>query len=145
MVFAVGEPQRTLKEVVASEYWDAALITLDTCTFVSHQELEHGIFKCQYPGHKVTGAGTLSLVGKIARGMSNHTTANQLVDVLLIDVATFFAAKANTGLTQAIHNAERDQEWLILPLDPSQGVSGELTAKLDDGCISNFECFRFQP
>jgi hypothetical protein len=72
---------------------------------------------------------------------------NHLVQVLLIDVVSYLQHQIDTGyigLNDALEKATQDSEWLILPLDPSYGVPGELTSKLDDGCISDFERYRFE-
>ncbi len=65
------------------------------------------------------------------------------VSILLVDVVSFLAAQANPSLAVALKNAERDEEWLVLPLDPAPEIPGELTSALNDGClVHDFEKFQ---
>jgi len=63
--------------------------------------------------------------------------------ILLIDTYNFLINKNNikSEMNQAIFKAERDNEWLILPLN-SFGISGEFTSKLDINCISEKRIFK---
>jgi hypothetical protein len=142
MMYAAVEQKRPLLKVGVSEYWDAALTTLDTNNFVSRREVEQGMFVCRYSGRKLIGNHSLPIVQKIARAVANRKNGSQLVEILLVDVARFLDKYTQPDISEAINNSHRDQEWLVLPLEPSEGVLGQLTSKLDDGCIADFECFR---
>jgi hypothetical protein len=67
------------------------------------------------------------------------------VRLVLFDVATMLRSAKEAGVgsfAEAIQNAERDAEWLLLPADPFSGQAGaELTSLLDDSCISRREKF----
>lgn len=128
MTFAAGPEGHTLN-LTYEELWDGAVITIDTRLFSSWQEVEPGIYRCTYHGRMMI------------------PEKNHLVQVLLIDVVSYLQHQIDTGyigLNDALEKATQDSEWLILPLDPSYGVPGELTSKLDDGCISDFERYRFE-
>lgn len=143
MAFAAGKDLRPLVPTDA-EAWDCAVITLDTHTFTTRQEIERGLFHCTYPGRIVIRDLRLD-VGNIARIFSNAPYQGRPIPVLLIDVAAYIRhqiSAGQAGLNNALAKASRDAEWLILPLDLSEGVPGELTAMLDDGCITRFQRYR---
>jgi hypothetical protein len=62
---------------------------------------------------------------------------------LLVDSFEYLKNKYNSksDFQQAILNAERDNEWLILTLNYF-GFTGELTSKLDNNCITEKRIFR---
>ena len=67
----------------------------------------------------------------------------QVATVLVIDTAAVLRAQSKYhDYAQAIANAERDGEWLVLPFDTPERIPGELTALLDDGCIERVEFLR---
>lgn len=128
MTFAAGPEGHNLIPTY-EDPWDAAVITLDTDLFDNYQQVEPGVYRCTYPGQ----------MGAQGQGHPVH--------VLLIDVVSHLRhhiCTGHEGLNDALEKATRDSEWLILPLDPSNGAPGELTAMLDDGCIANFEWYRFE-
>jgi hypothetical protein len=63
--------------------------------------------------------------------------------ILLIDTYKYLKNKNNSKsyLNEAIFKAERDSEWLILPLNPFE-FYGEFTSKLDINCITEKRIFR---
>jgi hypothetical protein len=63
--------------------------------------------------------------------------------ILLIDCFEFLKNKHSSApeFKQALVNAERDKEWLILPMN-SFGSEGELTSKLDNNCITEKRIFK---
>lgn len=63
--------------------------------------------------------------------------------ILLVDSFEYLKNKYDTksDFQQAILNAERDNEWLILPLNSFE-FTGELTSKLDNNCITEKRIFR---
>jgi hypothetical protein len=127
-IFAAGPEGHGLIQIY-DEPWDGAVITIDTGLFSSRQQVEPGIYRCTYHGRMVV------------------RDKNHLVQVLLIDVVSYLQHHidtGHTGLNDALEKATRDSEWLILPLDPSDDPPGELTSKLDDGCIADFERYRFE-
>ena len=80
------------------------------------------------------------------RQVDNAHRVGQSVEILLIDVVSFLCAqieKTKEDLSTAIANAKRDTEWFVLPTDYAVEIPGEFTSKLDDGCIKDFDCFRF--
>ncbi|MDO8273032.1 MAG: hypothetical protein Q7U82_14145 [Gammaproteobacteria bacterium] len=143
MEFSSADTQKILEKVAPNEQWACSLITLEASRFIDRQTLAHGIFKCRYQGRIVGGDQFLSLPESILRALSNEVSQNSLIQILLINVVGFLHSIRGVELAEAIHKAEKDQEWLVLPLDPCTEVPGELTSKLDDGCISEFECFQF--
>jgi hypothetical protein len=143
--FASGRSQMKL-EPVDSAPWDAALITLDTGRFTNCEELEDGVYRCEYPGWAFTENSQLSDPMRLLRNLTNAPHSGRLVRILLIDVVSFLRAQAATAresLVEATENAKRYSEWLVLPIDQPPDLQGELTAKLDDACIRCFERFRF--
>ncbi len=128
MIFAAGPEEHSLF-LVQEEPWNTAVIILDTVRFNSCQQVEEGIYQCTYPG-------------RMAVKDTDHP-----IHVLLIVVVSYLRHHIRTShadLNDALEKAIRDSEWLILPLDPSEGAPSELTAMLDDGCISDFERYRFE-
>lgn len=85
--------------------------------------------------------------GTIARNISNAPRAGSPVPALLIDVVGYIrhqiSAVGCSDMDGALQKAMSDFEWLILPMDRCENVPGELTSKLDDACISRFECYKF--
>lgn len=63
--------------------------------------------------------------------------------ILLVDSFEYLKNKydSKSDFQQAILNAERDNEWLILPLNYF-GFTWELTSKLDNNCITEKRIFR---
>lgn len=63
--------------------------------------------------------------------------------ILLIDCFEFLKNKhrSEPDFRQALLNAERDKEWLILPMNLF-GANGELTSKLDNNCITEKRIFK---
>lgn len=145
--FATSNSKSGFKKVKLDENWDAGLITLDTTKFVRCREIETGVFKCQYQSRTHTVNPCLSTEATnreiIEAAVSSLIAATKLIDILLIDVVNLLRTRKNTNLAQAIANAERDSEWIVLPLEPAQDIPGEFTARLDDGCISSFERFKY--
>ena len=146
MAFASGKSGKDLKPVESGGSWDAALITLDTRNFTKYVELEIGVYRCLYL-RKHISASQLSIPELIMRSFNNAKLVGQPVEILLIDVVSFLCAqqaeKTKEDLSKAIANAKRDAEWLVLPTGYAVEIPGELTSKLDDGCIKDFDCFRF--
>ncbi len=128
MIFAAGlEGHRLIP--TQEEPWDTSIVSLDTDLFNSCQQVEPGVYRCTYDGQ----------MGLKAQRRPVH--------VLLIDVVSYlryYICTGHAGLNDALEKATRDSEWLILPLDPSEGAPGELTAMLDDGCIADFERYKFE-
>ncbi|MEC4678298.1 MAG: hypothetical protein VST69_06040 [Nitrospirota bacterium] len=144
-VFAEGKSGKKLK-LVDKGHWDAALIRLDTQKFSKIKELEVGVFCCSYPGNSVEGGDNLTLEERIMRQQSNVHCAGQPSSILLINVISFLSAQfkaTGENFSKALKNARKDSEWLVLPLGPATDIPGELTSKLDDGCL-NYSFDRFQ-
>jgi hypothetical protein len=119
-------------------------MTLDTRVFTTRRELECGVYYCTYPGRIPVRDNRLN-VGNIARLLSNAPQEGRPIRVLLMDVATYLQqhiSACQPSLQEALAKATHNSEWLILPLDPSEGAAGELTAMLDDACITTFERYR---
>ena len=128
MTFAAGQEPHCLIPTY-EEPWDAAVITVDTGLFSSSEQVDQGVYQCTYPRRMPARY----------KGSTIH--------VLLIDVVAYLRyhmCTGHAGLNDAFEKATRDSEWLILPLDPCEDAPGELTAKLDDGCVAEFERYRFE-
>jgi hypothetical protein len=65
--------------------------------------------------------------------------------VLLVDTVAVLHDHDRSIYGKAIENAERDSEWLVLPVDFLPSIPGEFTARLDDGCIEEVEFLRSAP
>lgn len=110
-----------------AEPWDFAVLTFDTATLIadSIKEIDTGIYSAIF----------------------NPTCKEFLpiYNVILIDAYSHLTKinSANSNLTTAIENADRDKEWLILPANPF-GNNGELTSKLDTNCIIDKRVFRYE-
>lgn len=143
--FASGRSSKRLEPVDGSP-WDAALMTLDTDLFTSCAEVTNGVYRCTYSGKNIFGSSQLSIAENVARQLNNAPHAGCSVEILVIDVVSFLRTSPNPSrhvVPNAIANAERDSEWLVLPINLSEGVAGEFTGLLDDACIVGFERFRF--
>lgn len=138
--FATGGQDRKL-EPHAGHQWDTSLIVLDTDK-LNAQEAEAGIYLCQYQSNinATTQSSTLSIVESIFRSLGKAQDGQH--SALLVDVATYLRAM-RPAMSEAISNAMRDKEWLILPTDRPSGLNGELAAKLDDGCVVEFQRFKY--
>lgn len=67
------------------------------------------------------------------------------VSMLLVDAYTVLTNDPRRSLyEQAIHNADRDKEWLIFPTTPVLFENGtvEYTALLDGACLTSIEKYR---
>ena len=148
MVFASGPCGHKLKPSINDASWDTSLITLETQRFKKIEKLENGVFRCSYLGHLPNGGSNLSVPQHIIRQFAKSNHAGKLSTIVLIDVVSFFDSqkfKSSLNLNYAIKNAKRDSEWLVIPIDHAPDIPGELTSKLDDGCIHSFKCFQFKP
>ena len=84
-------------------------------------------------------------MGAIARELAEHGRTGTDVRIIILDAVTVLGDAQSRGagdFRDAIANADRDHEWLLLPADPFSSAGGmELTAVLDDSCISRREKF----
>lgn len=124
--FYYGSNNRQHDEVYEyTETWDFAVITLDTTSLMpaSLKKIDTGIYSAQF-----------------------LPTCNEFLptyNLILIDAYSHLKniGGTNSDFTQAIENADKDKEWLILPAHPF-GYNGELTAKLDTNCISDKRVYK---
>jgi hypothetical protein len=142
--FARGEASDKALERAApdSSEWDTAIFTFDCSRLSAVDELAEGFLCCRYPHRSVP----LS-VGGLGRCMMDDDRDSIEVPVLLVDVLSALAAvdSEDPAVLEAQRKARRDQEWLMLPLEPhTNELNGSvaLTALLDDSCISDREKFR---
>lgn len=143
----VAGPEKHRLVPANPERWDSAVVTLDTTRFTASLELETGLYRCTYPGRVPVLFDSRLTGDTIARFVANAPEQGRPIHILLIDVASYLRQQISggrAGLEDTLGKATRDSEWLILPLDPCDGAPGELTAALDDGCISTFERFKFE-
>lgn len=119
--------------------WDTAILTLDTRRLSTKEEEGVGIYRCTFK-HRREISSTWTVLSH-ALEIEENNRGDAPVSVMFIDVLTVLNALPGRTeeVAQAIRKAERDHEWLILPLDPFEG---QLTAKLDDSCISRKEKFK---
>jgi len=141
--FAAG-PSKLELYPATDKKWDAALITLDTQKVTSTEELEKGVFKCQFMKINPIESSWLTLLERVSRIVSNKDQAGTLSTIMLIDATTYLKSIGTRSRAKAIANAEKDAEWLVLPLDRPDELSSELTSVLYDGCISKFEPLLFK-
>lgn len=129
--------------------WDAAIITIDTNCFNLQKQYAPGMFKCTYalkPNRHCGLELSDTLAYQIPRQLADIYRKGRAVSVLLVDVVSFLNDQSTKGAYNhetASNNATRDTEWLVLPLDPVEGISGENTAALDISCISKFESLKW--
>lgn len=140
--FAAGPTKVELKSI-ESDPWDTCLMTLCTDCFIAEPEqLEIGAYKCIYRGLAPRRIDALPLAEYIAATVAVLSQTRPNIEILLVNVERFLTEKAQAVFQEALNNAQRDREWLVLPLDRFDPGSPELTSKLDDACITTFERFR---
>ncbi len=134
--FATGGRDRTL-EPYDGHHWDTSLTVIDTGR-LNAQEIETGAYRCQYRSRSkpIDYSSPTSIFGAIGKSQDPQHSA------LLINVATYLKARS-PAMEAAIANAMRDKEWLILPMDMPPEVNGQLTSKLESGCVSQFQTFKY--
>lgn len=144
--FAGGESKLRLKPS-DSDNFDSAIFVLNTEKFTDVRLISPGVFLCSYPSKSVTGAQNLPIGNSILRALSAFKNPASTSTLLLIDATTYLKQEASSNkmyFLSALKNAQRDEEWLALPLDLCEGVPGEFSALLDDGCLDHqFERFRY--
>lgn len=121
--YASGE--RDSYPVDIDEQWDFAIFKLDTSLFIpdSVSQLEIGVYQAEYnpvckefcPKYKIILIDVLSCLKNVCVSNMN---------------------------SDAITNADRDKEWLILPATFLPGIN-ELTFKLDTSCIIEKDVYCF--
>jgi hypothetical protein len=108
-----------------NEHWDFAILTLDTSLFIkeSINKIDAGIF--------------------VAEFLPTSKEFMPTFKVLLIDVVAYLKNIdiKEQDFEKTLENAERDKEWLILPINPFEG---QYTSKLDTGCFSDKQIFRIE-
>lgn len=144
--FAIGHSGKQLQRS-NQQNWDTLIVELDMNRLTHIQSLaagmDHYTFQ-ELPLQQNLIQIPLFPLG-LARQLAFQNRISSIRNILMIDVHQHLTQLQTTGQSisqQAISNAQRDQEVLILPLDPIQG-SGGSTALLDFGCISNIEYFKF--
>lgn len=132
-----GKSLHALSEDV--QEWDTAILTLNCQRLTVRRTNGPGFFVCSY-NHLAQPMTSMSMEA-ISRLIQDSYHQNSQVPVLLIDVLTALNAleTKDDAIREARYKAERDHEWLILPLEAFETA---LTALLDDSCISNREKFR---
>lgn len=138
--FACGSSGKSLLALPENApEWDTAILTLDCKRLKILREGSPGFFYCSYP-HRSQQIVNLS-VGAIARLAQDINRQDRLIPILLIDVLTVLneISSRTVEVLEAKRKAERDREWLVLPMEPFET---EYTALLDDSCISNKEKFQ---
>jgi hypothetical protein len=108
--------------------WNFAVFTFDTTKLMRStiKEIETGIYSAQFT--------------------PNCREFLPTFKVILIDASAHLSSISNENdiyLKKSIANAERDKEWLILPVSPF-GKDGEFTAKLDTYCISKKRMYKYE-
>ncbi|MDD5266549.1 MAG: hypothetical protein PHO08_05390 [Methylococcales bacterium] len=137
-------------EKINGDHWDAVIFEIDTSHLLSLKCLECGIYIGKYRAYLYRTTSS-DQIENILSDVKNHGNSNRerIVSIMLVDTVTYIRSKisTNSNLGKAMSKANRDKEWLILPLDEAldEGKpSGGLTSKMDGGCISNWEGFRFK-
>jgi hypothetical protein len=136
--FAVGDKDVGLTHCDGKQ-WDTSIITLGTDSVQEIQGIDEGIYICTYLSRQAASC-SLSFPEQVMRLFDKASQKRH--KVLLIDVATYLQANA-PSMRQAIENAMRDKEWLILPTDTPPELNGQFGAKLNDGCIVEFQKFKY--
>jgi hypothetical protein len=145
--FARGEDSSKALAPAApdSTEWDTSIFTFDCSRLSAVGKLAEGFLLCRYPHHP---QGTVPLsASAIGRMIMDHHRGGVEVPVVLVDVLSALAAadSEDPAVLEAQRKASCDQEWLVLPLEPHTNELNnrvELTALLDDSCISDREKFR---
>ena len=145
--FARGENSSKVLKPAApdSTEWCTSIFTFDCSRLSAVDKFAEGFLLCRYP-HRPQGTVPLS-ASALGRRMMDDDRDGIMVPVLLIDVLSALAANdsEDSAVLEAQRKARRDQEWLVLPLEPhTNELNGRvaLTALLDDSCISHREKFR---
>jgi hypothetical protein len=145
--FAAGKECRQLVSV-NSDPWDCLVLTTDTAQFATVEVLEEGAYRCLYPvtlrvDHQFPSGRFFSY--DLPRILSRRMRARRPVEVLVLDCISFLRrqSKDTRVSPEALCKAERDAEWLVLPIDQAEHIPGEFTAALDTSLLSGVERFRF--
>src|SRR5260221_10751178 len=146
--YALGEEAGVLVPLPCdAPEWGTSIFTFDSSRLDQYEQTSTGIYIATFSHRR---AADLPLpkfsMGAIARQLVDDATANTQVRLVVLDVATLLRdaqhRQHSKALVEAIGYAERDAEWLLLPADPFYGgAAAELTALLDDSCISTREKF----
>jgi hypothetical protein len=109
-----GSRHRKYEENFFDENWDFALFTLDESKLISIEQKDVGVFEVLFK--------------------SSFKEFLPTFKIFLFDVPKHLKSISNSDidLSEAISNAERDSEWLLLPAQPFQN---EFSSKLDTSCL----------
>lgn len=124
--YGCGGAKKEYYQTFSSDNWDFVLLALATSLFFKNSVIQIG-----------RGAYKASYIPLSREFLPLYT-------IVLIDVKTYLKEYKNyyNNFSESIYNAERDKEWLIYPTTPMLNNS-EFTSKLDMGCISEKETYRF--
>lgn len=145
--FAKG-PSAANKTLVAlppeTEPWETSILTFEWGRLQRVASVGAGVLVGEFPDDD-RYTTNVPLMAQIARKIeASKKPGVTMVRLLLIDVVTSLSHAASSGvsgLDSALAKARRDEEWLVLPMDPFPGAAGELTATLDDACLLPREKF----
>ncbi len=141
--FAIGHSGKSL-HLSNEQRWDAAIVEIDLngLSFISNYSvgMDHYSFMELGPQQSLI---QLSLEWILGRRLMFQGRSPATRNILVVDVHQHLSHLQSQGTQvnpQALANAHRDQEFLILPLDPLPGVVG-LTGLLDFGCATKIELY----
>lgn len=107
--------------------WKFAVMELDTSS-IKISMLETGVYE-----------------GLYKPSLTKFSQSDNLYRILLIDVASFLAASAEAdNYVYSIENAERDEEWLVLPATyvTLNNNRSEYSSIFDGACLSSIKRYR---
>lgn len=142
--FAVGRSGKRIQAPI-SNFWQAAVLTLSKSNMTSISPVGSpvipGVWHCKYKAHHTVGHAD-NLGDALGRVLANKNNPVKEANIWIVDVVTllnYYKRQGVPSLDPAIGFATGDKEWLVLPIDPCPSIHGELTAIVDDHCISKCE------
>lgn len=143
----VGNEMRMLEALPDDAIqWDTAIFRLDTSRFLGEatRQVRPGIWLTAFEERPLQHS--TNFFHRLAAVIASTNRGGAPVRILLIDVLTALTADSSMAHDHvAIAKAQRDHEWLVLPVDPFPDDPSQFTCVLSGSCLDRREKFRIVP
>lgn len=141
--FAIGHSGKSL-QLSNEQKWDAIVAEVDLGGLSHVKQYSTGMDHYSFMELGLQqNLIQLDFAWVLARNIMFRDRSPAIRNILVVDVHQHLIHLQSQGTkvpSQVLNNAQRDQEVLILPLDPLPGVVG-LTGLLDFGCATKIEFY----